>query len=80
MQDPLHMAAGGNRQCVIRIFLKHGAPIGALDFITGPSSLRCAVQNAEGAKTLQERGADIISLDANGDLPVILAARWGGGC
>ena len=74
----LHLAAAKNHHEVIRILLKHNAPIVALDAEKW-TPLHCAAmcENPEGAMVLLEHGADMMSLNDDGDPPVFLAVREG---
>ena len=78
----LHLAAAGNNHEVIRILLKHKAPIAALDWQKWtPLHYAAFCENPEGAKVLLEHGADLTSLDQFGHSPAAIAVYWGSvGC
>ena len=74
----LHLAAANNHHEVIRILLKHKAPIAALDWEKWtPLHYAAGCENPEGAKVLLEHGADMTSLDQFGHSPATIAVDWG---
>ena len=78
----LHLAAARNNHEVIRILLKHKAPIVALDSEKcTPLHYAARCENPEGAMVLLEHRADMMSLNADGDPPAFFAVRKGSvGC
>ena len=75
----LHSAAKSNHPDVIRVLLKHGARISALDSDRKtPLHYAATCKGAEGTKVLLGEGADMMCEDEFGDSPAFLAARKGG--
>ena len=75
----LHSAAKNNHPDVIRVLLKHGARISALDSDRRtPLHYAAMCKGAEGAMVLLGEGADMMCEDEFGDSPPFLAARKGG--
>ena len=74
----LHLAAARNNHEVIRILLKHKAPIVALDSKKcTPLHYAALCENPEGAKVLLEHGADMMSQNKDGDPPASFAVCGG---
>lgn len=70
------METAGNHHGVIRILLKHGAPIAARDSVSRtPLHFAAQCKNVDGVKVLLEHGAEMMSRDISGDAPTILVSK-----